>query len=263
MPPLHSYPIGHPDDEMVAPGASGSLNAKFRTMTDLTQQLVDKPSATISGSGLTIMSSFPTPIGVSGSVDNPVLTDVWDAINHLLRISGTVSVNPHNVGQTAGPWAVSGSVSNPVLDDVWDAINHRLRTSTSPVPQPLAVSGSLNRATSPKVVYGNLPDLAAGASGEVFSSPITSGMVGYLLKATVAASLPFKAELQTVSGGVIGINHAVWIEALGSWEWVAPARNMVIQAAGASFTGFRLVITNLDLALTTDFYACFYYDEDQ
>ena len=118
-------------------------------------------------------------------------------------------------------------------------------------------------ADSPQVSYQTQATVAAGGSATLDTPNISVGKTGYLLGVVVSASVPFRAELQTVSNGLVGSNPVVWFASNRGWDFRPPGRKFIKVAhdTGAGLDGFRVVIVNLDASEAADVHACFFYDE--
>ena len=104
--------------------------------------------------------------------------------------------------------------------------------------------------------------VAVGGQATLDSSQVGVGKTGHLLMAVVAGSVPWKAQLYTVSDGVASSVVATWFSANPTPIF---QRNMVAVAysATAGLDGFRVVVTNLSPNPndTADLYASFFWDE--
>lgn len=114
---------------------------------------------------------------------------------------------------------------------------------------------------SPQDSTGTAATVAAGATGSVDSTAITSSKTGKLLRVEASSSVPFKAEIQTVLNGAATTRAVRFGRDVA---WVAPHKDSIQQAesATAGFDGFRVLFTNLDTgAGSADFHASFVWDE--
>ena len=119
----------------------------------------------------------------------------------------------------------------------------------------------VREASDPKTAFASSVAVAPGGTANLDSSQIGSGKTGRLLQARASASVPWKAELQTVLNGSASSTLAVWF-----WNdpqpLVLPSGAIsVAEDVTAGLDGFRIVLTNLDPADTADLYAFFVWDE--
>jgi len=164
-------------------------------------------------------------------------------------------------------------ITSPVTADI-GATRIDVGTSTTYVPMdasnPIyaqltagtALVGKVGiAATDPKTSAASSVAVAAGGTASLDSSQISADKTGHLLQARASASVPWKAELQTVANGVASATLAVWF-----WndplplELIAGAITVAYDAT-AGLDGFRIVVTNLDPVQTADLYAFFVWDE--
>lgn len=138
-------------------------------------------------------------------------------------------------------------------DSVMDPVNDAIRVNV------VAEGGGSNPQISPVTQA----TVAAGATADLDSAAIGSGLTGHLLQVVAASSVPFKVEIQTVQNGVPSATLLVAITSDRNWTWSAPGRGFITAAhdAGVGFDGFRAVITNLDTSEPADVYVTFFYDE--
>lgn len=143
-------------------------------------------------------------------------------------------------------------VETPAGDSAMDDANDAVRVNI--------VAGGSSGLTSAKSSHAVSTSVAPLGSATFNSSQITSATTGHLMKVIVAASVPWKAELQTVLNGTPSSNKAVWFSTEGSQDFL---RQMITQteSATAGLDGFRVVVTNLDAARTADLYCTMFWDE--
>ena len=136
-------------------------------------------------------------------------------------------------------------------------------TDTDPSPTD---HGSVVRQAAPsdpKDSTASVATVAAGSTGQVDSTQISSGKTGKLLRFEASGGVPFKVELQTVLNGVATTR----ITRFGRGkdvEWDTPQKDFLtqVQDVGGGFDGFRLLFTNLDTgSASADFYGTFFWDE--
>lgn len=95
---------------------------------------------------VTIASNQST-LPITGAVTNTVLTDIYDAVNHFIK----VNIQNASIAVTGTFWQaiqpISGAITNAVLTDIHDAVNHRAKVNIENTS--LAVTGSFYQATQP------------------------------------------------------------------------------------------------------------------
>ena len=104
--------------------------------------------------------------------------------------------------------------------------------------------------------------LAAGGQVDVDATQITSGLTGKLIQLVLTASIPFKAELKTVTNGVASGALVTWIDRHVDFTVASKKFLTVAENAGVGIDTFRITFTNLDTAEAADVYATFFYDEE-
>lgn len=115
----------------------------------------------------------------------------------------------------------------------------------------------------PKVSVATVASVASGASTALECLQVSTGKTGKLMGLVVSSSIPFKAELKTVSDGVSGADKAIWYAHDGGWDF-RPPDPLFITVEGTNnvgTNGFRVIVTNLGFD-TADISAVFYYDEE-
>ena len=113
-----------------------------------------------------------------------------------------------------------------------------------------------------RVVRAAVAALAAGASANLDSSDITTGTTGQLISVAISGTGPFQGSLRTVTAGAPSPS----VQDILSWDgntepFTFPDPRFVQVAAAATFTGFRIIVTNCDTTQAQDYYATFYYQE--
>lgn len=117
---------------------------------------------------------------------------------------------------------------------------------------------------SPQDSEATVATVAAGSTGSVDSTQLSSGVTGKLLSFEADGSAAFKVELQTVLNGVPTTRITKISRGGQGVSWKTPHKDLISQAesATAGFDGFRLLFTNLDTGSgSTDFHGSFLWDE--
>jgi len=139
---------------------------------------------------------------------------------------------------------------------------------TGATPLDIArVTASEGLSTSLSVLSANRTHatsatLAAGGQVDVDATQITSGLTGKLIQLVLTASVPFKAELKTVTNGVASGALVTWIDRHVDFTAASKKFLTVAENAGAGIDTFRITFTNLDTSEAADVYATFFYDEE-
>ena len=126
---------------------------------------------------------------------------------------------------------------------------------------PLPVIDGLK---SPQSTHGSAVAISAGASSDIDSDQIASDKTGELVEVLLAASVPWKAQLKTVSKGVPTPALATIFGKAGETFVYRPTSKKFFTQAedvDAGFDGFRTTMTNLDTSQPADLYATYLYDE--
>jgi hypothetical protein len=123
------------------------------------------------------------------------------------------------------------------------------------------LSTSLSVLTASRT-HSTVASVAAGGPADLDAAQISSGLTGKLIQLIISSSVPFKAELKTVTNGVETGTLVTWIGrgvdcTLAHKKFITVAQN-----AGAGIDTFRVSITNLDTTSAADVYATFFYDEE-
>lgn len=104
--------------------------------------------------------------------------------------------------------------------------------------------------------------VAAGGQAVLKSAQVSPGRTGTLVRVIVTSTVPFKAVLQPVDGGVPGPLWARGVE-LTEFEWWTAQVGFNRQGyTGTIFDGFQITVTNLDPGLPADIYATFDHVEN-
>lgn len=175
---------------------------------------------------------------------------------------------------TDGVTVYSGNqgVALPVAsDDIGGYQHQRVKVSLGPdgsatdmqasVSAPLFVRS--DGVVSAQLTHTTQASVAAGSSVNLDSAQIGTSKTGRLLQVIVAASVPFKAVLQTLANGV-ATTRVTWFSHTGGWDFKPASRELITATydAGAGADGFRVVVTNLTTGTTAaDCYGTFFWDE--
>jgi hypothetical protein len=116
--------------------------------------------------------------------------------------------------------------------------------------------------TNPVRTTGNSTDTAA-AGTFTLDGPSSDGTTTTVRGFDACASVPIKAELQTVANGAGTTILTMFAQAGERLEWRAPHRDYFDTAhpSNAGFDGFRIVLTNLDNENAADLYATLYTED--
>lgn len=104
--------------------------------------------------------------------------------------------------------------------------------------------------------------LAAGGEVDLDAAQISSGVTGKLIQIIVTASVPFRAQLKTVTNAVESGALVTWIDRHVDCTFAHKKFVTVAHNAGAGIDTFRVSIKNLDTSEAADVYATFFYDEE-
>lgn len=133
-------------------------------------------------------------------------------------------------------------------------------------------SGALNVAitsgggeavpTSPVRTTGSSTDTAAAGTFS-HDGPESGGTTTKVRGFDASASVPIKAELQTVENGAGTTVLVMFAQAGERLEWRAPHRDFYSKAhpSNGGFDGWRLVLTNLDNENAANLYATIYTED--
>ena len=129
------------------------------------------------------------------------------------------------------------------------------------------VTASEGLSTSLSVLSANRThatsaSLAAGGEVDLDATQITSALTGKLVQIIITSSIPFRAQLKTVTNAVASAALVTWIDRHVDCTFAHKKFITVAQNAGAGIDTFRVTITNLDTASAADVYATFFYDEE-
>jgi hypothetical protein len=103
-------------------------------------------------------------------------------------------------------------------------------------------------------------NLSAGANVDLDATLITNTKVGKLAGIDVASSIPFKCDIQTVSGSRT-THTTVIASASRTVAWRPPNIDYVALTGNGTTARFGVSITNLDTSEPADVYATFYWEE--
>ena len=123
------------------------------------------------------------------------------------------------------------------------------------------VTGSL-AVLSANRTHATSASVAAGGEVDLDASQIGSGLTGKLIQIIVCSSIPFRAQLKTVTNAVESGALVTWFERNVDTTFAHKKFITVAQNAGAGIDTFRVAITNLDTSEAADVYATFFYDEE-
>lgn len=117
--------------------------------------------------------------------------------------------------------------------------------------------------TNPVGHHVTVTSVAAGGSDTLDSLQIPTSLTGKLVNIVVSGSVPFKAQLFTVTDGVQS-SELITVICKDIWDYRPISKSLitVAQSAGIGFDGFRIVVKNLDTSEAADFYAAFFYDTE-
>jgi hypothetical protein len=123
------------------------------------------------------------------------------------------------------------------------------------------VSTSLS-VLSANRTHATSASVAAGGQADLDATQISSGLTGKLIQVIISSSVPFKAELKTVTNAVATGALVTWFGRLIDCTFASKKFINVAQNAGAGADTFRVTMTNLDTVSAADVYATFFYDEE-
>jgi hypothetical protein len=104
--------------------------------------------------------------------------------------------------------------------------------------------------------------LAAGGEVDLDAAQITSSLTGKLVQIVITSSIPFRAQLKTVTNGVESGVLVTWIDRHVDCTFAHKKFLTVAHNAGAGIDTFRIAMKNLDTSEAADVYATFFYDEE-
>ncbi len=110
--------------------------------------------------------------------------------------------------------------------------------------------------------HSTTASVAAGGAADLDAAQISSGLTGKLIQIIISSSVPFKAELKTVTNAVETGALVTWIDRSVDCTFAHKKFITVAHNAGAGLDTFRVTITNLDTTAPADVYATFFYDEE-
>jgi hypothetical protein len=123
------------------------------------------------------------------------------------------------------------------------------------------VSASLS-VTSANRTHATSASLAAGGEVDLDAAQITSSLTGKLIQIIITSSVPFRAQLKTVTNGVESGALVTWIDRHVDCTFAHKKFLTVAHDGGAGLDTFRVSIKNLDTSEAADVYATFFYDEE-
>ena len=123
------------------------------------------------------------------------------------------------------------------------------------------VSASLS-VTSANRTHATSASLAAGGEVDLDAAQITSSLTGKLIQIIITSSIPFRAQLKTVTNAAESGALVTWINRHVDCTFAHKKFLTVAHNAGAGIDTFRVSIKNLDTSEAADVYATFFYDEE-
>lgn len=118
---------------------------------------------------------------------------------------------------------------------------------------------------TPRITVSSDINVASGFSTTLNSDTISVNKTGKLKSLLVTSSVPFKAQVRSVSNGVASTDKAVWIASdTYGWNFIPPRKDFITvdYSPTAGDDCFRVIVTNLHVASPADFYATFMFIED-
>lgn len=150
----------------------------------------------------------------------------------------------------------ANTVQRQHVQVVGDAAADIARTTAS---EGLSTSLSVLSANT---IHATSASLAAGGEVDLDASQITSSLTGKLIQIIITSSVPFRAQLKTVTNAVESAALVTWIDRHVDCTFAHKKFLTVAQNAGAGIDTFRVAIKNLDTSEAADVYATFFYDEE-
>jgi hypothetical protein len=149
-----------------------------------------------------------------------------------------------------------------------DSVGKKLRTLVLPDGEHAeaivvvdAAGNLVSSPESPKASTLTSANLAAGASITLQAAAITTATTGQLISVLVAASVPLKAEIQSVSSGTPTTRAVLFTtDARLTADWTAPHKDW-FQVAGGATSRYQVILTNQDNIDTADVYCTIFWDE--
>lgn len=174
-------------------------------------------------------------------------------------MSDNVILNPGTGGATIRTKEISGVQVPTSLVTLTDGSTDQGFVGRSN-PMPVRSYG----VTAAKITYATQATISAGGQAVLDSAQISSGKLGHLIAVIVTSSVPFKADIRTVSDGVESATKAIWFARDCGWYFNCPDRDFITvsQNPTLGLDGFRAIVTNLDTSEAADIYGVFYYDEE-
>lgn len=118
---------------------------------------------------------------------------------------------------------------------------------------------TVERTVSPQHSVVAAIALAAGSSAALDGAAITAATTGQLAGVDVGSTVPFRADVETVSGARV-IRATIYGRAGETVQWRPPSRRFVELAGGAGIR-FGVSVTNLDASEAADIRSTIYWDE--
>lgn len=118
---------------------------------------------------------------------------------------------------------------------------------------------TVERVSSPQHSLVAATALAAGGSSALNAADIATATTGQLAGVDVGSTVPFRADVETVSGARV-IRATLYGRAGETVQWRPPSRRFIELAGGAGIR-FGLTVTNLDANEAADIRATVYWDE--
>lgn len=168
---------------------------------------------------------------------------------------------------TAAPLQVDGSkrlLVGIAADTVGLATAARQDTANTTLSAIATHVERTYRAPNPFHTHTTEASVASGGTVNLESAQVTPGSRGHLLGVVVSSTVPFKAALSALEGGLPAGDPVVWVASSRGWEYRPPAEGFftVVGSADPGLDGFRVAVTNLDTNAPADVYATFLWSED-
>lgn len=118
---------------------------------------------------------------------------------------------------------------------------------------------TVDRVASPQHTVVAATGLSAGGTSVLNAADITTSKTGRLAGVDVASSVPFRCDVETVSGARV-TRTTVYGQAGQTVQWRPPSPRY-LELVGAAGVHFGATVTNLDASETADIRATIYWDE--
>lgn len=127
----------------------------------------------------------------------------------------------------------------------------------------MGIGGGTYAPQSPQSQHGTVASLAAGGSTTVETRNVTAAKLGKLVQLLVSSTVWIKVELEQVSAGIVDPDRQMTRVRECDLDYNTPAPDWwrVPGTSAAGFDGWRLIITNLDVAESADVYWTVLWDE--